>query len=108
MNTISSLLMIFVVAFCTYLTRATPFWLFRGSDELPGYVGYLGRVLPMAIMATLIVYCLKSTSFTSAGGWVPQLVAGVSVAALHLWKRNTLLSIFAGTALYMLLVQKIF
>ena len=108
MNTTHSLLMILVVSFCTYLTRATPFWIFRGSEELPGYVSYLGRALPAAIMATLVIYCLKSTNFVSVEAWVPQLIAVVSVGLLHLWKRNTLLSIFAGTAVYMILVQNVF
>lgn len=36
------------------------------------------------------------------------LLAVAAVAGLHLWKKNTLLSIFGGTAFYMLLVQVVF
>ena len=48
-------LLVAVVAAVTYLTRALPFWIFRGKGELPGAVTYLGRILPAAIMATLVV-----------------------------------------------------
>ena len=82
--------------------------LFRGSGELPKAVTYLGKVLPMAVMATLVVYCLRSTSFQSAALFAPQLIAVAVVAALHVWRRNVLLSMFGGTAVYMFLVQTIF
>ena len=69
---------------------------------------YLGRVLPPAIIAMLIVYCLRGVSFSTPGGWVPQLLCVAVVAGLHLWKHNNLLSIFGGTILYMVLVQAVF
>ena len=102
---IRSALILTVVAAVTYLTRALPFWIFRGQGELPGSVTYLGRILPAAIMATLVVYCLRGTGFATTAGFLPQLAGVAVVAALHLWRRNTLLSIFAGTAVYMLLIQ---
>lgn len=101
-------LVILVVALCTYLTRALPFWLFRGKGELPKPVVYLGKVLPGAIMATLVVYCLRSVNFSAATNFVPQLICAAIVTLLHLWRRNTLLSIFGGTAVYMILVQTVF
>ena len=103
-----ALLILLVTAFCTYITRALPFWLFRGKGELPKSISYLGKILPGAIMATLVVYCLRSTSFLSISGFLPQLIAVSTVAALHLWKRNTLLSIFGGTVVYMVIVQNFF
>ena len=96
--------MLAIVALCTYITRALPFWLFR-QGRLPDSVSYLGKILPGAIMATLVIYCLRGTTFESVGGFLPQLIAVAAVTALHLWRRNTLLSIFGGTAVYMLLVQ---
>ena len=101
-----SLLILLTAAACTYLTRALPFMFFR-SGELPEWVSYLGKVLPGAIMATLVVYCLRETGFGHLGAFLPQLIAVGVVAAVHLWKRNTLLSIFSGTAVYMLLVQNL-
>ena len=102
-----SILIIAVCAICTFLERAFPFLIFRGK-EVPELVRYLGRVLPMAIMATLVIYCLKGISFSAVAGWAPMLIASVLTALLHLWKRSTMLSIFGGTICYMLLVQMVF
>jgi branched-subunit amino acid transport protein AzlD len=68
-------------------------------------VQYLGRVLPPAVMAALIIYCVRNIEFTAAGGFLPQLIAVLIVALLHIWKRNNLLSILGGTACYMLMIQ---
>lgn len=97
-----------VMALVTFLTRALPFLLFGRGEQPPKLVLYLGRVLPPAIIAMLVVYCLRGISFASPGGWIPQLLAAAAVAALHLWKHNNLLSIFGGTILYMILVQAVF
>ena len=97
-----------VMALVTFLTRALPFLLFDRGEKIPSLVLYLGRVLPPAIIAMLIVYCLRGVSFSTPGGWVPQLLCVAVVVALHLWKHNNLLSIFGGTVLYMVLVQAVF
>lgn len=102
-----SILIIAVCALCTLFERAFPFLIFRGK-EVPEIVRYLGRVLPMAIMATLVMYCLKGISFSSAASFAPMLIASALTALLHIWKRNTLLSIFGGTVCYMVLVQMVF
>lgn len=90
----------------TQLIRFLPFAVF--SKGTPKPVLYLGRVLPGATMAMLVVYCLKNVSFGAAGSWVPEALAAVLVVGLHKWKHNTLLSIVGGTAAYMLLVQVVF
>ena len=101
-----SAVIILVCAACTFALRLLPFLIFRkGSSPI---VSYLGKVLPGAIMATLVVYCLRTTTFTSAGGFLPQAIAVAITAGLHLWKRNTLLSVCAGTVVYMCLVQFVF
>ena len=97
-----------VMAAVTFLTRALPFLLFDHGDHPPRMVLYLGQVLPPAIIAMLIVYCLKGVSFASPAGWLPALLAGLAAVVLHLWKGNDLISIFGATALYMVLVQAIF
>ena len=97
-----------VMAAVTFLTRALPFLLFDHGDHPPRIVLYLGQVLPPAIIAMLIVYCLKGISFTAPAGWVPALVAGLAAVVLHLWKGNDLISIFGATVLYMVLVQAVF
>lgn len=97
-----------VMAVVTFLTRATPFLLFDRGSSPPKLVLYLGKVLPPAVIAMLIVYCLRTIDFSAAPGWAPMTVASAVVVALHIWKHNNLLSIFGGTVLYMVLVQVVF
>ena len=97
-----------VIALVTAALRFLPFWIFRDNRKTPPLVSYLGQVLPFAIMGMLVVYCLKGVSFTSAPFGIPEIIGCAVVTGLHIWKRNTLLSIGAGTICYMLLVQYIF
>lgn len=97
-----------VMALVTFFTRALPFVLFDRGDHPPKLVLYLGRVLPPAIIAMLIVYCIKGVTFATPAGWVPTLAAGGAAVLLHLWRGSDLLSIFGATGLYMLLVQGVF
>ena len=108
LSTGAAMAAIAVMAIVTFLTRVLPFLLFDRGESPPKLVLYLGRVLPPAIIAMLVVYCLRGVSFAAPGGWVPQLLCVAVVAALHLWKHNNLLSIFGGTILYMVLVQAVF
>ncbi len=96
-----------VVMLGTMITRFLPFILFPSSKTPPKYVTYLGTVLPYAVMGLLIVYCLKDAVFTSLHG-LPEGIAMLAIVLLHIWKKNTLLSIGAGTVLYMVLVQFVF
>jgi len=100
--------LIAVMALVTLLTRALPFLLFDRGEHPPKVILYLGRVLPPAVMAMLIVYCLRDMSFAAPAGWVPSVTAGLVTVVLHAWKHNSLLSIFCGTVVHMLLVQGIF
>ena len=102
-----SLLIIVICAGCTVLERALPFLIFRGR-KVPDIISYLGRVLPMAIMATLVIFCIKDIHFTAAAGWVPYLIGIGFTAALHWFFKNALVSIAGGTICYMLLVQFVF
>lgn len=96
-----------VIALVTAILRFLPFVLFRGR-QTPAFITYLGQVLPYAIMGMLVVYCLRGTTFLSSPHGIPELISVALVVLLHLWKRNTLLSILGGTVCYMLLVQLIF
>lgn len=107
LTTAQSLIVFLVIASCTLLTRALPFLLFRGK-QTPALVSYLGQVLPYAIMGMLVVYCLKGVTPLSYPFGLPELIAVAGVVALHLWRRNTLLSIAGGTLFYMALVQLVF
>ena len=101
-----SLLIILVAAAVTFLIRALPFILFRGST--PASVVYLSNVLPYAIMGMLVVYCLKSTPVLESPHGLPEMISVTLIIVLHKWKRNTLLSIVSGTVVYMLMIQLVF
>ena len=92
----------------TMLTRFLPFLLFGRSDHVPPIITYLGKALPSAVFAMLVVYCLKDTDFSSAPFGIPEGIAALSVVLLQWWKRNSLISIFFGTVVYMLLIQLVF
>ena len=99
-----------VIALCilgTMSTRFLPFLIFSGKRETPAFVQYLGRALPSATFALLVVYCLRYTD-VAAHFALPEIIALAATAGLHLWKRQMLLSIAGGTAVYMLLVQMVF
>lgn len=92
----------------TMATRFLPFLIFSGDKPTPKYVQYLGKALPAAIFGMLVVYCLKNVSIFSGSHGIPELISIAAVIALHLWKRQMLLSIAGGTVCYMLLVQLVF
>jgi len=100
-------LLIGIVALITAGLRFAPFLIF-GNRKTPKTVAYLGQVLPFSVMGMLVVYCLRNVSFTASPFGLPELVAGLCVVLLHLWKRNTLLSILVGTVCHMILVQLVF
>ena len=108
MHELHSALMIAVVALVTIALRFLPFLIFGEKRTTPPIITYLGQVLPYAIMGMLVVYCLKDVDVTAASFGIPEAIGCVLVAVLHLWKRNTLLSIGVGTMCYMLLVQFVF
>lgn len=108
MNNFHAAAMIAVIALVTAGLRFLPFLIFRENRKTPPLVTYLGQVLPFAIMGMLVVYCLKGVTLTSAPYGIPEAIGCAVVALLHIWKRNTLLSIGAGTVCYMLLVQFVF
>ena len=108
MNELYSAKMIAAIALVTIALRFLPFLIFSGKRKTPAYISYLGKVLPFAIMGMLVVYCLRNISFTSGSFGIPELLGCALVVILHLWKRNTLLSISGGTVFYMIMVQLVF
>ena len=94
----------------SYLLRALPFILFGGRAEPPAIVKYVGRVLSPAAIAMLTVYCyagemLKCAADAPALAAAAPYLAGALTISLQLWRRNPLISITVGTALYMALVH---
>lgn len=92
----------------TLLTRFTPFLVFPAGRDTPKYIQYLGKALPGAALGMLVIYCFKDVDPLAGSHGLPELIALTAVVGLHLWKRNMLLSIAAGTAAYMLLVTFVF
>ena len=108
MPNLHAALIITVIALVTAALRFLPFLLFGENRKTPSMVTYLGKVLPFAIMGMLVIYCLKGVRLTAAPYGIPEAIGCAVVALLHIWKRNTLMSIGAGTVCYMLLVQFVF
>ena len=108
MTTWQGVITIIMAMLGTMLTRFLPFLLFPESKEPPRFITYLGTVLPYAMTGLLVVYSLKGVHLTSGSHGIPELLAIIAIALLHIWKRNMLLSIAGGTAVYMLLVQLVF
>lgn len=102
------LITIAMVILGTVLTRFLPFLLFPAGRPAPGYIRYLGKVLPSAVFGLLVIYCLKNVNILTGNHGIPEFLSIALVIGLHLWKRQMLLSIGGGTVCYMLLVQFVF
>ena len=91
----------------TVTTRELPFLVFSSKKPTPKYIRYLGKALPSAVFAMLVIYCLKNVSFLSGTHGIPELLGILLTGAVHVWKRNMFLSILVGTAFYMVLIRLI-
>lgn len=98
-------ILIGVMAITTILLRFLPFLIF--GKNTPGYISYLGKVLPQAIIGLLVIYCLKDVSIFERPYGVPELIAGAFVVVMQAWRRNAVLSILSGTIVYMVLIRVI-
>ena len=108
MTLTEKILTVAVVVAATVLTRSLPFILIGTKRETPPYIRYLGKVLPCAVFALLIVYCLRNVDLLTNSHGLPEFLSIAVTIALHLLKRQMLLSVAGGTACYMLLVQLVF
>lgn len=108
METWQGVVTILMAVLGTGITRFLPFIVFPETKRPPRVVEYLGKVLPYAMGGLLVVYSLKNVTPFSGTHGIPEAVAIAVIVALHVWKRNMLLSIAGGTAVYMLLVQVVF
>ena len=108
MTLAQQILTIAICALATMATRFLPFLVFREGRPTPPLVIYLGKALPSAIFAMLVVYSLRNMDVLGQSHGLPELLAIVVTVALHLWKRQMLVSIAGGTVCYMLLVQLVF
>ncbi|MCL1844288.1 MAG: branched-chain amino acid transporter permease [Defluviitaleaceae bacterium] len=103
-----ALAIIAILAVGTAVTRFLPFIFFPNAEAAPRFVNYLGKVLPAAAISLLVVYSFRDVEFTAGPYGLPEVISIAAVAGLHVWRKNTLLSIAAGTVIYMVLVQFVF
>ncbi len=103
-----AIIQIIIMALLTAAIRFAPFVLFPENKKKPKFITYLGTVLPYAIIGMLVIYCFKNLCFSAYPHGLPEIIAGIIVVLLHVWKKNTLLSVFGGTAIYMILINFIF
>ena len=108
MTLTQQIITIAMVVLGTMITRFLPFLIFPAGKETPKYIQYVGKVLPAAVFGLLVVYCLRSVDLFSGSHGLPEAIYIALVIALHVWKRQMLLSIAGGTVCYMLLVQLAF
>lgn len=108
MTLTQQIITIAVVVLGTMLTRFLPFWIFPADKPTPGYVLFLGRLLPPAVLGLLVIYSVKDVEWTGGLYGLPEILGILLIVGLHIWKRNMLLSIAGGTIFYMVLVQTIF
>lgn len=108
MSSLQMLLTIGAAGLATVLTRALPFLAFPDGRETPRFVRFLGDALPGAVFALLVVYCLREVDPLGASHGIPEALGILVAGGTYLWRRNMLLSIFASTALYMVLVNLVF
>lgn len=92
MNTGHSILLIAIASGITFLIRAFPFLVFK-KRQMPAFLKEIADKLPPAIIAVLVIYCLKGPLTVLGTETIAAAIAIAGVVILHLWKRNTLLSV---------------
>ncbi|MEX3505297.1 branched-chain amino acid transporter permease [Corynebacterium sp. LK2510] len=90
----------------TVLLRALPFSFVRVLKGSP-FIEFLGWHMPVGVMTVLVVYALLNSQ-GAPGGLAAGAIAAAFTLALHAWRRSAGLSILAGTAFYMVLVNLAF
>lgn len=108
MTLTQQLITIGLCVLATLITRFLPFLVFSAKRPTPAFVRYLGDVLPGAIFGLLIVYCLRDVRLLSGSHGLPEALALAVTVGLHLWKKNLLLSMAAGTLCYMTMISLVF
>lgn len=107
MTTTQQIITIALIALSTVATRALPFVLFPSKKHTPKFVQYLGKYLASAVFGMLVVYCLKDVTFLSGNHGLPQILGILACVALHMWRKNMLLTIAGGTIFYMIIIHYI-
>ncbi len=88
-----------------FLLRAFPFIIFS-KKKPPQIISFIEKYIPAMVIGVLIIYCLvdpKYMTFSASPWGIPAISAVAATILLHIWKGNSMLSIFGGTILYMVL-----
>lgn len=104
MNKTTAALALVLCAIIVYFERSLP-WLAFGKREMPPLIKKLSDLLPPALMAILVVYGLKSLTTSDFHTSVAMIIASIFTAIIHIYKKNQILSVFLGTAVYMILLN---
>lgn len=107
LSNIEMVITVAIVVAGTLFTRFISFLIFPPGKQAPPFILFLGKALPASVMGMLVVYTFKETVVLSYPYGIPELIAFLVTVGLHLWKRNMLVSIGAGTLVYMAIVQNI-
>ncbi|PAF54238.1 hypothetical protein BKH42_01655 [Helicobacter sp. 13S00482-2] len=102
---LDSVIIVLIIIVITFLSRALPFIIFNSKRHTPVFLHYLGKVLPNAIIGMLIVYCLKGTEMSAAPFGLNEILALMCVVVCQTILKIYVVSILAGTILYMYLIQ---
>ncbi len=102
---IKTLSIILISAIITFTLRALPFIVFNDKRKMPEKMIYLGKILPLSIMAVLVIYCLKDVGDDFMGNGIFKIISVLVVAVTYKVKHSTLISILCGTICYMCLIR---
>lgn len=102
---IRTLSIILISAVITFTLRALPFIVFNDKRKMPERMIYLGKILPLSIMAVLVIYCLKDVGDDFMGNGIFKVISVLVVAVTYKMKHSTLISILCGTICYMCLIR---
>ncbi len=94
----------FLIGLIIFCERLFPFAVF--SKHKPGKLIHIfERYIPPIVMLGLLIYSLRNVRFASLEQWVPPISAITFTIVTYLWKKNTLVSIFGSTLIYMVLIR---
>ena len=102
---IRTLSIILISAVITFTLRALPFIVFNDKRKMPEKMIYLGKILPLSIMAVLVIYCLKDVGDDFMGNGIFKVISVLVVAVTYKMKHSTLIIILCGTICYMCLIR---
>lgn len=102
-NVIYSYVLILIMSLVTIALRFSPFVLIKNTDSK--IIRYYGNILPGAIIAMLVVFCLKDSVFGMNADTIGKIVALAVITVMQYWKDDSILSIISGTITYMLIIN---